>query len=58
MCAHRFTELSVQEITSTVIFNPLEQSSAAQVDEEDAELKGPVVRSGSYWLRTCGEQMT
>lgn len=38
-------EFSGQEIRSTVIFNPVEQSSAALEEEEDSELKGPVVRT-------------
>lgn len=38
-------EFSGQEIRSTVIFNPVEQSSVALEEEEDSELKGPVVRS-------------
>lgn len=37
------TEFSGQEICSTVIFNPVEQSSVALEDEEDSELKGPVI---------------
>lgn len=45
-------EFSGQEIRSTVIFNPVEQSSVALEDEEDSELKGPVVR------RQCVLQLT
>lgn len=30
-------------IKSSVVFNPLDQSSGAVESEEDAELKGPVV---------------
>lgn len=36
-------EFSGQKICSTVIFNPVEQSSAVLEDEEDSELKGPVI---------------
>lgn len=38
------SEFSGQEIHSTVVFNPVTQSAAALGEEEDAELKGPVVR--------------
>uniref|UniRef100_A0A3Q1FPM4 DNA-directed RNA polymerase I subunit RPA12 n=1 Tax=Acanthochromis polyacanthus TaxID=80966 RepID=A0A3Q1FPM4_9TELE len=38
-----FPEFSNQKICSTVVFNPLEQSSVAPEDEEDSELKGPVI---------------
>lgn len=36
-------EFCGQQITSTVIFNPIEQSSVVVEDEEDSELKGPVI---------------
>ncbi|XP_026203269.1 DNA-directed RNA polymerase I subunit RPA12 isoform X1 [Anabas testudineus] len=36
-------EFAGQEIQSTVIFNPVEQSSVVLEDEEDTELKGPVI---------------
>uniref|UniRef100_A0A3Q1AVR1 DNA-directed RNA polymerase I subunit RPA12 n=1 Tax=Amphiprion ocellaris TaxID=80972 RepID=A0A3Q1AVR1_AMPOC len=38
-----FPEFSGQKVCSTVVFNPLEQSSVALEDEEDSELKGPVI---------------
>ncbi|KAM8840168.1 DNA-directed RNA polymerase I subunit RPA12 isoform 1-T2 [Spinachia spinachia] len=37
------TEFSGREIRSTVVLNPEKQSSVALKDEEDAELKGPVI---------------
>lgn len=40
-------EFSGREIRSTVVLNPEEQSSMALKDEEDAELKGPVVRGAA-----------
>lgn len=46
-------EFSGQEIRSTVIFNPVEQSSAALEEEEDSELKGPVVRTDCLPLTDC-----
>ncbi|XP_060935933.1 DNA-directed RNA polymerase I subunit RPA12 isoform X2 [Limanda limanda] len=36
-------EFSGQEIQSTVIFNLVEQSSVALDEDEDTELKGPVI---------------
>ncbi|KAF3707818.1 DNA-directed RNA polymerase I subunit RPA12 Zinc ribbon domain-containing protein 1 [Channa argus] len=36
-------EFSGKEIRSTVLFNPVEQSSVALEDEKDSELKGPVI---------------
>ena len=39
-----FADFASQKITSTVIFNPIEQSSVTLEDEEDSELKGAVVR--------------
>ncbi|XP_022599842.1 DNA-directed RNA polymerase I subunit RPA12 isoform X2 [Seriola dumerili] len=36
-------KFSGQKIHSTVIFNPVEQSSVVLEDEEDSELKGPVI---------------
>ncbi len=46
-------EFSGQEIHSTVILNPVEQSSVALEDEEDSELKGPVVRTVCLLLIDC-----
>ncbi|XP_026155329.1 DNA-directed RNA polymerase I subunit RPA12 isoform X2 [Mastacembelus armatus] len=43
-------EFSGQEIHSTFIFNPVEQSSVAQEDE-DSEMKGPVVSRKGRFLR-------
>ncbi|XP_030003552.1 DNA-directed RNA polymerase I subunit RPA12 [Sphaeramia orbicularis] len=37
------TEFSGQEIRSTIIFNPVEQSSLSLEGMEDSELKGPVI---------------
>lgn len=42
------SEFSGQQIHSTVIFNPVEQSLVALEDEEDSELKGPVVRADCH----------
>ncbi|XP_047461683.1 DNA-directed RNA polymerase I subunit RPA12 [Mugil cephalus] len=36
-------EFSGQEIHSTIVFNPVEQSSMALEGGEDSELKGPVI---------------
>ncbi|XP_046875389.1 DNA-directed RNA polymerase I subunit RPA12 [Hypomesus transpacificus] len=36
-------DFASQKITSTVIFNPIEQSSVTLEDEEDSELKGAVI---------------
>ncbi|KAA8586089.1 hypothetical protein FQN60_007658 [Etheostoma spectabile] len=45
-------EFSGQEIRSTIIFNPVEQSSLALEDEDNSELKGAVVSREGGLLRT------
>lgn len=42
-----------QVIKSSVVFNPLDQSSSAVESEEDADLKGPVVCYHT-WNKTIG----
>ncbi|XP_028254018.1 DNA-directed RNA polymerase I subunit RPA12 isoform X2 [Parambassis ranga] len=36
-------EFAGQQVRSTVVFNPAEQTSVVLEDEEDSELKGPVI---------------
>lgn len=44
ICMKRvLSEFTGQVIKSSVVFNPLDQSSIASDSVEDAELKGPVV---------------
>lgn len=38
------SEFSGQHIHSSIVFNPVELSSVSVEEEEDSELKGPVVR--------------
>ncbi|XP_052389687.1 DNA-directed RNA polymerase I subunit RPA12-like isoform X2 [Carassius gibelio] len=42
-CSRTLSEFTGQVIKSSVVFNPLDQSSSTVDSGEDAELKGPVI---------------